>query len=43
MMLQDRIQRGEGHSQLTLKAEKGYDVPIAAIRPVGERKPENRG
>jgi NADH-quinone oxidoreductase subunit B len=34
MMLQDRIQRGEGHSQVTLKAEKGYDVPIAAIRPL---------
>ena len=34
MMLQDRIQRGEGHSQLTLKAEAGYDVPIAAIRPI---------
>jgi NADH-quinone oxidoreductase subunit B len=34
MMLQERIQRGEGHSQITIKAEKGYDVPIAAIRPV---------
>jgi NADH-quinone oxidoreductase subunit B len=42
MMLQDRIQRGEGHSQVTLAAEKGYDVPIAAIRPVGasQHKPE---
>jgi NADH-quinone oxidoreductase subunit B len=39
MMLQDRIQRGEGHSQVTLRAEneKGYDVPLAAIRPIGER------
>jgi NADH-quinone oxidoreductase subunit B len=36
MMLQDRIQAGEGHSQITLKAEAGYDVPIAAIRPVGK-------
>jgi NADH-quinone oxidoreductase subunit B len=34
MMLQDRIQRGEGHSQVTLKAEKGSDVPITAIRPL---------
>jgi hypothetical protein len=31
-MLQDRIQRGEGHSQVVLKAEKGFDVPLAAIR-----------
>ena len=33
ILLQERIQRGEGHSQVTIKAEKGYDVPIAAIRP----------
>jgi hypothetical protein len=37
IMLQERIQRGEGHSQITLKAERGYDVPIAAIRPIGQR------
>jgi NADH-quinone oxidoreductase subunit B len=36
MMLQDRIAKGEGHSQITLKAEKGYDVPVAAIRPIGK-------
>jgi NADH-quinone oxidoreductase subunit B len=33
MLLQERIQRGEGHSQVALKAEKGFDVPLAAIRP----------
>jgi NADH:ubiquinone oxidoreductase subunit B-like Fe-S oxidoreductase len=51
MMLQDRIQRGEGHSQITIKQERGYDVPIAAIRPIGEKhdrvdaagKPEGKG
>jgi NADH-quinone oxidoreductase subunit B len=37
MLLQDRIQRGEGHSQVTLKAEKGYDVPLAAIRPMAAK------
>jgi NADH:ubiquinone oxidoreductase subunit B-like Fe-S oxidoreductase len=37
MMLQERIQRGEGHSQVTLQAEKGYDVPIAAIKPIEKR------
>ena len=42
MMLQDRIQRGEGHSQVTIKAEKGYDVPIAAIRPIGQRQIEGK-
>jgi NADH-quinone oxidoreductase subunit B len=36
-MLMDRIQRGEGHMQVALKAEAGYDVPLAAIRAVGER------
>ena len=30
----ERIQRGEGHSQITLKAERGYDVPIASIKPI---------
>jgi hypothetical protein len=33
-MLQDRIQRGEGHSQVVLKQERGFDVPLAAIRPL---------
>ena len=33
VLLQERIQRGEGHSQITLKMEAGHDVPIAAIRP----------
>jgi NADH-quinone oxidoreductase subunit B len=33
IMLQERIQRGEGHSQITHRAESGYDVPTAAIRP----------
>jgi NADH-quinone oxidoreductase subunit B len=37
IMLQERIQRGEGHSQITLKAEAGYDVPLAAIRPLADR------
>jgi NADH-quinone oxidoreductase subunit B len=37
IMLQERIQRGEGHSQVTLKSERGYDVPIAAIRPLGKQ------
>ena len=39
IMLQERIQRGEGHSQITLQAEHGYDVPIAAIRPIADRRP----
>ena len=38
MMLMDRIQRGEGHSQVAIKLEKaqkkGYDIPLAAIRPL---------
>jgi NADH-quinone oxidoreductase subunit B len=38
MLLMDRIARGEGHSQVTLKSEKGYDVPIAAIKPASERR-----
>jgi NADH-quinone oxidoreductase subunit B len=37
ILLQERIQRGEGHSQVALKAEQkggpGYDVPTTAIRP----------
>jgi NADH-quinone oxidoreductase subunit B len=35
IMLQDRIQRGEGHSQITLAAEQGFHVPTAAIRRQG--------
>jgi NADH-quinone oxidoreductase subunit B len=38
ILLQERIQRGEGHSQLVIQAEKGYDVPLAAIRPMAERQ-----
>ena len=38
ILLQERIQRGEGHSQVTIKAEAGYDVPIAAIRPIGQKQ-----
>ena len=34
-MLQERIQRGEGHSQVAIRAERGIDVPLQAIRPVG--------
>ena len=37
IMLQERVARGEGHSQITLKAEAGYDVPLAAIRPLADR------
>jgi NADH-quinone oxidoreductase subunit B len=37
VLLQERIQRGEGHSQIAIKVEnaakKGYDIPLAAIRP----------
>jgi len=36
-LLQQRIQAGEGHNQIILKAEKGYDVPLAAIRPLPPR------
>jgi NADH-quinone oxidoreductase subunit B len=39
IMLQERIQRGEGHSQVTLRAESGHDVPTAAIRPRGKSLP----
>jgi len=35
IMLQERIQRGEGHSQVAIRAERGIDVPLAAIRPIG--------
>jgi NADH-quinone oxidoreductase subunit B len=33
ILLQERIQRGEGHSQIAMRDDKGYDVPTAAIRP----------
>jgi NADH-quinone oxidoreductase subunit B len=33
MLLMERIQRGEGHSQITIESERGYDVPLRAIRP----------
>jgi NADH-quinone oxidoreductase subunit B len=37
LLLQDRIQRGEGHSQIVLAREQGYDVPTAAIRRMEPR------
>jgi hypothetical protein len=36
VMLQERIQKGEGHSQVVLRAERGYVAPDAAIRPEGD-------
>jgi NADH:ubiquinone oxidoreductase subunit B-like Fe-S oxidoreductase len=42
MLLMDRIQRGEGHSQIAIEAEKGYDVPLTAIRPLAA-KPTSEG
>jgi hypothetical protein len=34
VLLQERIQRGEGHSQVTLQAEKvGGELPATAIKP----------
>jgi NADH-quinone oxidoreductase subunit B len=33
ILLQERIQRGEGHSQVMLKAEKTGEVPLVSIRP----------
>jgi len=38
IMLQDRVQRSEGHNQIAILADKGYDVPIAVIRPVAQRQ-----
>ena len=35
MKLQERIQKGEGHSQRILKAERGYTLPEVAIKPSG--------
>jgi NADH-quinone oxidoreductase subunit B len=35
MLLMERIQRGEGHSQVAIEIERGYDVPLTAIRPLG--------
>ncbi len=37
MLLMDRIGKGETHSQITIKSERGFDVPLAAIRPIEER------
>ena len=42
IMLQERIQRGEGHSQITMKTEAGYDMPLASIRP-RDKSPEVTG
>jgi hypothetical protein len=43
ILLQERIQRGEGHSQVTIAAEAaarkagpGYEPPLVSIRPVGQ-------
>ena len=33
LILQERIQKGEGHSQVVLRAERGYVAPAAVIRP----------
>jgi len=38
VMLQERIQKGEGHSQVVLRAERGYVAPDAAIRADDEVK-----
>jgi NADH-quinone oxidoreductase subunit B len=38
MKLQERIQRGEGHSQVILKAERGYPSPEVAIKATGSEK-----
>ena len=38
VMLQERIQKGEGHSQVVLRAERGYVAPDAAIRPDRDAK-----
>ena len=45
ILLQERIQRGEGHSQVMLKAEKyGQELPATAIKPrtlhLAPEKPE---
>lgn len=42
VMLQERIQKGEGHSQVVLRAERGYVAPDAAIRAEGDVK-QGRG
>jgi NADH-quinone oxidoreductase subunit B len=52
ILLQERIQRGEGHSQITIAAESAqrkaeklggtYEAPLVSIRPIGEHpKPQN--
>jgi NADH-quinone oxidoreductase subunit B len=38
VLLQERIQKGEGHSQVVLRAERGYVAPDASIRPEGDGK-----
>jgi len=43
ILLQERIQRGEGHSQVVLKQEKGFDVPLATIRPTNARDGKSPG
>ncbi len=34
ILLQEKIQRGDSHSQITIRSEAGYHVPLAAIRPL---------
>jgi NADH-quinone oxidoreductase subunit B len=38
VLLQERIQKGEGHSQVVLRAERGYVAPDVSIRPEGDGK-----
>jgi NADH-quinone oxidoreductase subunit B len=38
VLLQERIQKGEGHSQVVLRAERGFLAPDAAIRPKDDAK-----
>ena len=38
VLLQERIQKGEGHSQGVRRAERGYVAPDASIRPEGDGK-----
>jgi NADH-quinone oxidoreductase subunit B len=50
IMLQERIQRGEGHSQITIAAESAqrkaekvggtYEGPLVSIRPIGDQYPK---
>jgi NADH-quinone oxidoreductase subunit B len=35
ILLQERIQRGEGHSQIAIRASRGIEAPLVSIRPLG--------